>query len=92
MGVRLTNIQRLKINCPHYLSQLNLTRGGIATKNYKIVNNKKIYGSFEVRMFEYLSIKFDFTPSFVQGSFGRYNAENGSFVGGTFGKVRKFPF
>ncbi len=72
--------------CPHYLSGLTLSRGGIYSKNYRCVNGKKIHGGYAIRIFEYISIKFGFVPNFINGFSGRYNPTNNTW-NGIMGKV-----
>ncbi len=50
------------------------------------MNGKKVHGTYEVRLFEYLSNKFDFTPQFVYDTSGNFNPKNNSWSG-IFGKV-----
>ncbi len=70
------------------MSGLKLARGGVRTKDYMIVNGKKVYGSYAIRIFEYTSVKFGFEPTFVHGFSGRYNSKNNSW-NGIMGKVNK---
>ncbi len=67
--------------CPHYLSGLNLARGGIYSKNYRFVNGKKVHGGAGIRVFEYVSIKFDFAPRYINGFSGQYNPKTNSWNG-----------